>query len=84
MAVYLAFFVLLTIQLALPSISNYLVKRYTGKERNIESLAGVIQTKTNSIADVNANVALAKADPEVKRTSELIFPTFFFISFFSD
>ena len=68
MAVAIAFFVLLTILiLALPSISNYFIKRYTGKEMDLESVAGDIQKKTNSIADAIANVVLIKADPEVKR-----------------
>lgn len=68
MAVTIAFFVLLTILiLALPSISNYLIKRYTGKEMDVESVAGDIQKKTNSIADAIANVVLVKANPEVKR-----------------
>lgn len=53
--------------IALPRIFNYLAKRYTGKDVDIETAVDQIQTKTNRIADAIASSVLTKTDPEVQK-----------------
>ena len=68
MAVFVAFFLLIIIAIiALPRIINYLAKRYTGQDVDVEQVVGDIQSKANHIADTVASHALAKADPEVRK-----------------
>lgn len=68
MAVFIALFLFIIIAvLALPRIINYLAKRYTGQDVDVEAAVGDIQAKANHIADTIAGYALAKADPEVRK-----------------
>lgn len=70
MAIFVAvFLVIVLLLLALPKIINYLVKRYTGRNINVESAIDGVQTKLNTFVDNIAVVALDKssAPAEVKK-----------------
>ncbi|WP_222845949.1 pentapeptide repeat-containing protein [Flavilitoribacter nigricans] len=68
MTVFVSFFLLIIVAIiALPRIINYLAKRYTGQDVDVEQVVGDIQSKANHIADTVASYALAKADPEVRK-----------------
>ncbi|GAB5551652.1 MAG: hypothetical protein Sapg2KO_12430 [Saprospiraceae bacterium] len=62
MAIFVAvFFVIVILILALPRIINFLVKRYTGREFDVETATDEGQTKLNKFADNIAVVALNKS-----------------------
>ena len=84
MAIFIAFFFLIILLIvALPRIFNYLAKRYTGKNVDVEEAIEDIQAKTNHIADAIAVNAFAKADPEVQENIRKDIPTILHYLIFS-
>lgn len=68
MVIFMAFFLLIILLIvSLPHIFNFLVRRYTGKDLNVEGVLGDLQAKANHIADSIAAAALSKADPEIQK-----------------
>ena len=60
------FVVIIVLLIALPRIINYFIKRYTGKDGNVETTVEDIQTKSNRIADVIASMILARVQVDAK------------------
>lgn len=84
MAIFIAFFFLIILLVvALPQIFNYLAKRYTGKNVDVEEAIEDIQAKTNHIADAIAVNVFAKADPETQNNIRKDIPTILHYLIFS-